>query len=1036
MDCLGMLDELGNGYLLRKLLEGCRDIVAIMDLDGRFLYCNAPERYGIVISDVVGKTYTDFWPPEAAARYRREFEEVVCRGEPVIAEDHVVWQGQDLWFLNHKYPIRDRDGEIIAVATVSHDITERKHAEEAMARSQRLLLALNQAAQAVQRARTPEAVYRAIGEHAEALGFDAMVFALSEDREHVVIAYLTIRSNLVRMAEKLVGLPIEGYRFPLEPESIYQHVITSGETVFDAVDAARIAEVLPRPVRPLAGRLKSLFGWQHRIIAPLTVGGEVQGLLAFGAPELTEADTPAVTAFANQAAIALANARLYQESRQLAAFNQRVIHGIAEGIVLQDLDGVFTFVNPAAAEILGYTPAELMGMHWTAITPPDQRAIVQAADKRRLRGEADRYELELVSKGDQRITVLVSGTPYFDAEGHLAGTLAVFADITARKQVEEALRFQALVLDQIQNSVVVSDPEGVVIYVNAESLRNQKRAQAELVGKPVEVYGEDPSRGATQQQIKTCTLENGEWHGEVVNYAADGTEVIVDLRTKLIKDDQGKPCRIVGIGADITERKRMEEALREGEEKYRMLFEEALNPILLVDEEAQYVDANKAALKFLECDRGELLDKHVWDFSPPALLEQQKQEHAPFVHRRTLETDYLVHGMIKTLLLNVVPVKLKGRTILYGIGQDITARKRAEAALRESEERIRRLIESTDDLILLQDLEGRYLYYNGPSRYGMESDDVLGKTPYDWFPPDVASQMLKERLQVIAKGEEINSEQRIVWHGEILWFSDNRFPVYDDDGRVVAVGTISHDITQRKRAEEALQMQAEELERINAELQQLAHAVSHDVAAPLRVIRYGARTLKQDYKDSLDETAKEMLGYVVEEATWMQRLIDDLREYARVHTRGRPFALTDCEEVLAQVLRHLALEVEDTGAVVTHDPLPTVMADEAQLVQLFQNLIGNGLKYHGEDPSQVHVAVEDDDANWVFAVRDNGIGIDPQHFERIFEIFQRLHTREEYDGTGVGLAVCQRIVQRHGGRIWVASDVGQGSTFYFTLPQE
>jgi PAS domain S-box-containing protein len=911
-----MLDELDNGDLLRGLLEVCSDIVAILDLDGRFLYYNAPDRYAIAASDVVGKTYADFWPPDAAAKNQREFEDVLSQGEPIITEDRVIWHGRPLWFLNHKYPIRNRDGEVIAVGTVSHDITERKCAEEAMARSQRLLLALSRAAQAVQRARTPEAVYRAIGEQAKALGFDAMVFTLSEDREHLVIAYLTIRSNLVQMAEKLVGLPMAGYRFLLEPESIYQHIIASGETVFDEVDATHIAEILPRAVRPLAERLASLFDWRHRIIAPLTIGSEVQGLLAFGGVELTEADIPAITAFADQAAIALGNARLHQETQQLAAFNEDIVQSIAEGIIVQDAEGDFIFVNPAAAEILGYTPGELMGEPWTTIIPPDQQPIVQRDGERLMHGEIDRCELVFMRKDGQRITVLVSGAPRYDVEGHVVGTMAVFTDITARKRAEEALR--------------------------------------------------------------------------------------------------------------------------ENEEKYRALFEEALNPILLVDEDARYIDANKAALKFLECDRDELLDKHVWDFSPPALVERQKQEHAPFVDRRTLETDYLVHGTIKALLLNVVPVEIKGRTILYGIGQDITERKRMEEALRESEEKYRFLAEHVTDVITRHASDGTYLYVSPSCKrlFDYDPEALIGAQPLEFLHPDEVDRFVKEYQEQAAKGDIVRIEyRRRIKDGRYLWIENTSRVIRDSQtGEIQEVVCVLRDITARKRVEQVLLAQAEDLERINAELQQLAHAVSHDVAAPLRMIRYGAQTLKQDYKDSLDNAAMEILDYVMEEAKWMQRLIDDLREYSRVNTQGRPFAPTDCEEVLAQALRHLALEIEDTGAVVTHDPLPTVMADEAQMVQLFQNLISNALKYHGETPPQVRVTAERADGEWMLAVRDHGIGIESRHFERIFGIFERLHTREEYDGTGVGLAVCQRIVERHGGRIWVESEVGQGSTFYFTLP--
>ena len=166
----------------------------------------------------------------------------------------------------------------------------------------------------------------------------------------------------------------------------------------------------------------------------------------------------------------------------------------------------------------------------------------------------------------------------------------------------------------------------------------------------------------------------------------------------------------------------------------------------------------------------------------------------------------------------------------------------------------------------------------------------------------------------------------------------------------------------------------------------------------------------------------------------MQRLINDLLAYSRVSTRGKGFEPTDCEAVLSQVLSNLQVAIEESGAAVTHDPLPVVMADDLQLAQLFQNLIANAIKFHGEEQPLVHVSAEQDGREWVFSVRDNGIGIDPQYFDRIFVIFQRLHNRDEYPGTGIGLAICKKIVDRHGGRIWVESQPGKGSTFYFTIP--
>jgi light-regulated signal transduction histidine kinase (bacteriophytochrome) len=239
-----------------------------------------------------------------------------------------------------------------------------------------------------------------------------------------------------------------------------------------------------------------------------------------------------------------------------------------------------------------------------------------------------------------------------------------------------------------------------------------------------------------------------------------------------------------------------------------------------------------------------------------------------------------------------------------------------------------------------------------------------------------------------------------------------------------------------QKANTELERQAVELRRSNEELQQFAYTASHDLQEPLRMVTSYVQLLAKRYQGKLDAEASEFINYTVEGASRMQALITDLLNYSRVQTKDRFFTMTDCEEVLARALLLLQVNIEEAQAVVTHDVLPTVRADESQLGQLLQNLISNALKFHGEQPPRVHISAKPDGRQWVFAVQDNGIGIAPQFAERIFVVFQRLHTRREFSGTGIGLAICKKIVERHGGRIWVESELGKGSTFYFTLPVE
>ncbi len=253
---------------------------------------------------------------------------------------------------------------------------------------------------------------------------------------------------------------------------------------------------------------------------------------------------------------------------------------------------------------------------------------------------------------------------------------------------------------------------------------------------------------------------------------------------------------------------------------------------------------------------------------------------------------------------------------------------------------------------------------------------------------------------------------------------------------------LQDEIAERQRAQAEAARYAADLERSNEELEQFGYVVSHDLRAPLRTVQGYLRLLNQRYADRLDAKAETYIDYAISGAARMQEMIQALLDLSRVETGGREPAPTDVEAVLNRTLRALSPAIDETGAAVTHDPLPTVLADEVQLAQVFQNLIANALKFRREGvPPKVHVTAREGErggegeGKWIFSVTDNGIGIDPDQADRIFQIFQRLHTEDEYEGLGIGLALCKRIIDRHGGRLWVESEPGEGSTFTFTLPE-
>jgi PAS domain S-box-containing protein len=375
----------------------------------------------------------------------------------------------------------------------------------------------------------------------------------------------------------------------------------------------------------------------------------------------------------------------------------------------------------------------------------------------------------------------------------------------------------------------------------------------------------------------------------------------------------------------------------------------------------------------------------------------------------------------------------------------------------------RSLVESLGLSIFRKDAEGRYTFANDRfcGALGLGREDVLGRMDIDLFPPEFAEKLRRDDRQVLAAPavvEKIEEHRRaecgprclcggapaVVVDGSVedttRWLQVLLGPVLDAEGRVVGTQGAFWDVTPRMQAErQAHEALAElrnanaELARSNADLEQFAYVASHDLQEPLRMVASYTQLLQRRYRGKLDTDADEFIAYAVDGATRMQRLINDLLAYSRVTTHGGNPTDTPARTACDQAVQNLEAALRDSGGQVTCGPLPNVWADPTQLVQLFQNLIGNAIKFcRGRRPI-VHVSARPQGREWLFAVRDNGIGIEEKHLERIFAIFQRLHTREQYPGTGLGLALCKKIVERHGGRIWAESQPGWGSVFYFTL---
>ena len=367
----------------------------------------------------------------------------------------------------------------------------------------------------------------------------------------------------------------------------------------------------------------------------------------------------------------------------------------------------------------------------------------------------------------------------------------------------------------------------------------------------------------------------------------------------------------------------------------------------------------------------------------------------------------------------------------------ITEKRRIEDSLRQSEQNFRTLFENAYDGILIIMDEGEFVCANKRMEeiMGYNGEELLQLNIKDLTHPDEFEKIVEE-YQKRFEGKTVTIQYETI----IVNKNGKSVPVELSAAKTIwerkpAFISIFRDITERKKAEEELKAILKELKRSNTELEQFAYVASHDLQEPLRMVTSFTQLLQNRYTDKLDDDANDFINYAVDGATRMQNLINDLLIFSRVGTRGKSFKTTDMNAVLEATIATFKQLIKKTNTTLTYNPLPVIIADESQMIQLLQNLISNAIKFRSEESPRINVSGDVKADKWIFSVSDNGIGIDSKNFDRIFIIFQRLHKKEEYSGTGIGLAVCKKIIQRHRGKIWVESELGKGSTFYFSIPK-
>jgi PAS domain S-box-containing protein len=535
-----------------------------------------------------------------------------------------------------------------------------------------------------------------------------------------------------------------------------------------------------------------------------------------------------------------------------------------------------------------------------------------------------------------------------------------------------------------------------------------------------------------------------------------GKIVCTDVSTTLQRDANGNPLYYITMIIDITEIKESSEKLKRSEERSRS-FIELTGQIAWVTNSAGEVEEDIPYFrKFTGLNYNKVKGTgwtkalHPDDTEPTITIwNEAVSNKSPY------ETEYRIRrhdGEFRNMLAKGFPVLDNKGNISEWIGTciDITERKKTEEVIKDNEKRFRELIESLPQLFWTCRVDGPcdYLSKQWVDYTGIPEEEQLGYRWLEQLHPDDKDKTVSKWMEKVKTGSSFDIEFRIRRNDGIYhWFKTRAVPMRDSNGIISKWFGSNTDFDEIIKAQEQLKAFSNELEikvrerdnaitdlkRSNQELEQFAYVASHDLQEPLRMVSSYTQLLERRYKDQLDQDAKDFIFFAVDGANRMQRLINDLLDYSRVTTRGKAFVKLDLSTVLGHAIANLQKKIQETGAMIVNDDLPFVYGDEVQLVRVFQNLIDNAIKFRGADPPRINVSAKTIDDKIQISITDNGIGIDKIYTERVFTIFQRLHTKIEYPGTGIGLAICKRTVERHGGKIWFESIPGNGTTFFFTL---
>lgn len=497
---------------------------------------------------------------------------------------------------------------------------------------------------------------------------------------------------------------------------------------------------------------------------------------------------------------------------------------------------------------------------------------------------------------------------------------------------------------------------------------------------------------------------------------------------------------IITIIRDISDRIKNQEKLKESEERIQDILDNSTAVVFMKDLYGNYLLVNHQFETLFNVSRDKIKYQNDYDIFPKALADVFRENDKKVLEiRKPLTVEEVApHADGLHTYLSVKFPLFNSYGLAYavcGMATDITERKKTE----ETKSRLASIVESSDDAITSYDLDGNILTWNPGAEYiyGYTTNEIIGKNVQILIPSELEKE-LSFILNKIQNGERVDDyeTQRLTKDKKVLDISLTVSPIKDDKNNITAASSISRDITYKKAVEKEMRRYAEELALYNEELYVFSYAASHDLQEPLKNIQSFINELKEKYYNKLDKHFDEIIDNADDGTLRMYRLITDFLTYSRVNADTSKYEKTDINNILKESLKNLDSAIKTSKIKVTSTKLPTIFCNSLQFVQVFQNLISNAIKYKSEKKPAVKIKAEDQGQFWLFSVTDNGIGIEQWYHERIFIIFQKLHDPQKYPGSGIGLALCKRVIEKHGGKIWFESEPGKGTTFYFTVPKE